>query len=298
MPVVFLATGLTLLAASPAFIAQGPFGDSPFAITDGTGQPIAYAPANPDDRSPRALSACPGGEFLVDGRVVRRISDLAQVATLGSRRWPGHVRCVRADGMAAVGFRSNTLSSRGELVRLTPGRTRTLARGPWALAALGERRSALAAVNPGGTLVVVDHSSARRRVIRRASRNGVDLELSPDERRVVEAVSKRRGERATTAFVHDLDGRSSLRRRIDGHDLVWYGRNRIAAVTYDNHARVYDARLRPVSKRFVASDGATFGAFGGLWWVRGGMLHRRGAEGYPVKLDLVTRGPLIPIPAR
>ena len=280
----------------PAFIARGPFGDSPFAITDGAGKPISYAPANPSNRRPGALSPCPGGEYLFNGLTIRRISDLAPVGTLGDGRQPAEMRCLRADGRAAVGFTTSRLSTRGKLVRLTPGHMRTLAKGPWAMAALGDRRSALAAINPGGTLVLVDNTSGRRRVVRRANRNCVDLELSPDQTQVAETVSKHRGERVTQAFIHDLSRRTSLRRRIDGHDLVWYRRNRIAAVTYDNHARLYDARLRPVSKPFLVSDGGTFGARGDLWWIREGELNRRGADGFPAKLELPIRGPLLPIP--
>lgn len=279
-------------AAEPAFIARGPFGDAPFAITDATGRPLAYASG---ERLPGALSACPGGTHMLDGLTIRRISDLAVVGTLAGGRAPGEIRCLSADGTKAVGFTSDRLSTRGELVRLTPEGSRTLAKGRWALAALGARRTALAAVQPAGTLVVVDNASGRRRVVRRQRRNGVDVELSPDETRVAETVAKRRGERATQAFVHDLSQGTSVRRRIEGHDLVWYRADRIASVTYDNHAWLYDPALRRVSNRFGVSDGSTFGASGDLWWIRGGELHRRGAAGFPMKLELPVRGPLIPL---
>ena len=291
-----LAVGLALVAAAsatatPTFVARGPFGDSPFATTDEAGGAIAFAPPGPAG----ALSPCPGGERLIDGLTIRRMSDLAAVGTLGDGSSPpAQVRCLRADGGLAVGFSSDRLSRRGRLVRLTPGAARLLAKGPWGMAALGERRSALAAVNPAGTLVVVDNRTGRRRVVRRTPRNCVDLELSPDQTRVAETVS---GRPTNQAHVHDLSRRTSLRRRVDGHDLVWFRRDRIAAVAYDNHARVYDARLRRPSKRFLVRDGGVFAARGDLWWVRDGELHRRGGAGYPKKLELPARGPLIPVPS-
>lgn len=277
----------------PSFIARGPFDGRPFATTDAMGRAIAYAPAR--SGSTGALSACPGGDHLLDGVTIRRTSDLEAVGTLGDGDGgaPAQVRCLSADGQVAVGFTASRDGARGTLVRLTPGAARPLAKGPWAMAALGSRRSALAAIHPAGTLVVVDNATGSRRVVRRARRACVDLELSPGERRVAETVS---GRPVTQALVHDLARRRALRRRVEGHDLVWFRRDRIAVVGYDNHARVYDARLRPVSPRFLASDGSAFAASGDLWWIRSGELHRRGAPGYPVKLTLITRGPLVPVP--
>jgi hypothetical protein len=285
-------------APKPAFIARGPFGDSPFAITDGAGKPIVYAPAEAERRLPGtfSLSPCPGGRYLLDDLTIRRVGDLVAVGVLGNGgKAPQEIRCIRADGQAAVGFTRNFAGSRGELGRFQPGSVKRLAKGPWAMAALGDRRSALAAIQPGGTLVLVDNATGSRRIVRRANRNCVDLEFSPDQRKIAETVSRRGRERVGKAFIHDLVKRTSLERFVDGYDFVWFAKDGIASVTYDNHARIYDARLRPKGARFLASDGGTFGAWGDLWWIRDGALHMRGADSPPAKLELAVRGPLIPI---
>jgi len=199
-----------------AFVVPGPFGKDGLAALDARGRVLRYGRS-----AAYAVAACPGGErFLAaSGRdvAVHRVRDLRVMRRLRAR---GTVRCLDRKGTRFVAFDDRRL----EIVDGSRRRTVRIAEAQGE-AALGDRRAVVAAgPYERASIVAIDYATGERRTVHEADGYVYGLALSPDERRVLIAISEMGGGSRLVSV--DLDGGAPPRvlessRALDSLRVAW-----------------------------------------------------------------------------